>query len=88
MRTASTTGAPCCGTPTCPRLWERTSSELYREVAKAVAEHRQLRRVVRLSYMKVVEFQRRGLVHLHVVIRADGADGPSEPPPAWLGLER
>ena len=30
----------------------------------------------RLSYVKVVEFQRRGLVHLHVVVRADGAEGP------------
>ncbi len=29
--------------------------------------------------MKVVEFQRRGLVHLHVVLRADGAEGPLGP---------
>ena len=33
---------------------------------------RELRSVARLSYIKVVEFQRRGLVHLHVVLRADG----------------
>jgi hypothetical protein len=31
-----------------------------------------------------VEFQARGLVHLHVVLRADGGAGPSEPPPPWL----
>ena len=34
--------------------------------------------MVRLSYIKVVEFQARGLVHLHVVLRADGGAGPSE----------
>ena len=68
-----------------PALWERTSSELYREVARVGGTStREIRRQVRLSYMKVVEFQRRGLVHLHVVIRADGREGPSEAPPTWL----
>jgi hypothetical protein len=43
-----------------------------------------LRSVARLSYIKVVEFQARGLVHLHVVLRADGGAGPSEAPPEWL----
>ena len=45
-------------------------------------------RVARLSYIKVVEFQRRGLVHLHVVLRADGGAGPSDPPPPWLDAAR
>jgi hypothetical protein len=68
-----------------PRLWERTTLELYREVARAgPRSDREGRRAVRLSYMKVVEFQRRGLVHLHVVLRADGRDGPTEAPPTWL----
>jgi hypothetical protein len=68
-----------------PRLWERTSSELYRRVAIAGGMSRtDLRAIARLSYMKVVEFQRRGMVHLHLVIRADGREGPSEPPPSWL----
>jgi hypothetical protein len=68
-----------------PRLWERTSLEIYREVARAgQMSTRDLRTEVRLSYMKVVEFQRRGLVHLHVVIRADGPEGPSTVPPPWL----
>jgi hypothetical protein len=39
---------------------------------------------VRLSYVKVAEFQRRGLVHVHVVVRADGPSGPSDPPPSWV----
>jgi hypothetical protein len=69
-----------------PRLWERTSLRLYRVVARAGGlGTSELRSTVRLSYMKVVEFQRRGLVHLHVVLRADGAEGPCEPPPLWLG---
>jgi hypothetical protein len=66
-------------------LWARTCHRLYREVA-GVAEvtSGQLRRSVRMSYFKVVEFQARGLVHLHVVLRADGGSGPAEPPPPWL----
>ena len=69
-----------------PRLWERTSLQLYRQVAgTAGIGTSELRKVARLSYIKVVEFQRRGLVHLHVVVRADGADGPAEPPPPWIG---
>jgi hypothetical protein len=43
--------------------------------------------MARLSYLKVVEFQRRGLVHIHLVIRADGPDGPDTPPPEGLGAE-
>jgi len=67
------------------RLWGRTCHRLYREVAQAgELTSRQLRSVARLSYIKVVEFQGRGLVHLHVVIRADGGAGPSEAPPGWL----
>ena len=74
------------------RLWERTSLRLYRLVARfGGVSTSQLRASARLSYIKVVEFQRRGLVHLHVVLRADGADGPDDGPPGWIGtalLER
>lgn len=67
------------------RLWSRTSHRLYREVARASGlTTRRLRSVARLSYIKVVEFQARGLVHLHVVLRADGGTGPGEAPPEWL----
>ncbi len=37
----------------------------------------------RISYGKVGEFQRRGAVHFHAVIRIDGPDGPHTRPPAW-----
>ncbi len=49
----------------------------------------QLERVVRVSFCKVAEFQRRGAVHLHVVVRLDAAgdDFPphrmSSTPPSW-----
>jgi hypothetical protein len=67
------------------RLWGRTCHRLYREVARAGGlTTRELRSVARLSYIKVVEYQARGLVHLHVVLRADGGAGPSEAPPSWL----
>ncbi len=37
----------------------------------------------RVSFGKVAEFQKRGAVHFHAVIRLDGPDGPDLPPPAW-----
>lgn len=68
-----------------PLLWVRTSRLLYRAVAAAGnRSEAETRAAIRLSYVKVVEFQRRGLVHFHVVLRADGAGGPSDPPPPWL----
>jgi hypothetical protein len=35
----------------------------------------------------VAEFQARGLVHFHVIVRLDGPDGPATPPPAVLTTE-
>ena len=46
-----------------------------------------LARVLRLSYAKVAEYQRRGLIHFHAVLRLDGADGPATPPPAWATVQ-
>jgi hypothetical protein len=71
-----------------PRLWVRTSLLLYRAVAAAGGmSESETRAALRLSYVKVAEFQRRGLVHFHVVLRADGAGGPGDRPPAWLDAE-
>src|SRR5262249_42535474 len=41
---------------------------------------------VRISYAKVAEYQRRGVVHFHAVIRLDGPAGPTTAPPAWATL--
>ena len=41
---------------------------------------------VRVSYAKVAEYQRRGVVHFHAIIRLDGPAGPITPPPALATL--
>jgi hypothetical protein len=42
-----------------------------------------LNAALRVSFAKVAEYQQRGLVHFHVVIRFDGPDGHTTSPPAW-----
>ncbi|WP_326649443.1 replication initiator [Streptomyces anthocyanicus] len=66
------------------RLWHRFGLELKREVARRAGLSRtEFGEVARLSYAKVAEYQRRGLVHFHAVIRLDGPDGPDSAPPGW-----
>ena len=38
------------------------------------------------SRATVAEYQRRGVVHFHAVIRLDGPAGPATAPPAWATL--
>jgi hypothetical protein len=55
-------------------LWRRTSIYLPRTLAWLTKRtQRRLRELVRVSFVKVAEYQRRGLVHLHVLIRLDRA---------------
>ncbi|MER8155837.1 replication initiator [Streptomyces sp. NPDC094472] len=69
-------------------LWRRFSIYLRREVAKrAGLTQRAFRDHARLSFAKVAEYQKRGAVHFHVVIRIDGPDGGDSPPPAWATVE-
>jgi hypothetical protein len=73
---------------TASHLWNRTVVSLREKVASSQRlSIKQLHEMARLNYLKVAEFQRRGLVHFHVVIRADGPDGPNSHPPAWLTSE-
>ncbi|MEV0154134.1 replication initiator [Micromonospora sp. NPDC050686] len=87
-----------------PELWRRTTIAITRHVharARAlglpwvhqVTESGRVRRVppVKVSFGKVAEMQRRGVVHYHAVIRLDGVD-PDDPnavipPPAALGVD-
>jgi hypothetical protein len=63
-----------------PELWRRTTIYVLRHLAGALGwTQRETKERVRLSFCRVAEFQRRGVVHLHAVIRADGVDG--KPPP-------
>ncbi|WP_316739999.1 replication initiator protein RepSA [Streptomyces sp. MK7] len=65
-------------------LWVRFANRLRREIAaRAGLSQRELADACRLSYGKVAEFQKRGAVHFHAVIRLDGPDGPGSPPPSW-----
>lgn len=70
------------------RLWDRFTLATRRHVAIAARVGvRRLGRHARVSFVRVAEFQRRGLVHLHAVIRVDGPDGPGDPPPRWGTVE-
>lgn len=42
---------------------------------------------VRVVFAKVAEFQTRGVVHVHAVIRLDGPAGPASPPARWATAE-
>ena len=65
-------------------LWHRFALELRRELARRTGLSRtEFGEVARLSYAKVAEYQRRGLVHFHAVIRLDGPEGPASAPPGW-----
>jgi hypothetical protein len=47
---------------------------LHRALGRLVGlQEGELRRLVRISYAKVAEFQRRGAIHFHAVIRLDAA---------------
>ncbi|MET9252427.1 replication initiator protein RepSA [Streptomyces sp. NPDC003717] len=66
------------------QLWQRFTTRLRREIAaRARLTQRDLHACARLSYGKVAEFQKRGAVHFHAVIRLDGPDGPITAPPSW-----
>jgi hypothetical protein len=68
-------------------LWRRTTIALRRELARRMGiPTRNLRRHLRVSYVKVAEYQARGAIHLHAAIRLDGIDPTHSdqpiPPPA------
>jgi hypothetical protein len=73
-----------------PELWRRTTIAVQRALGRLVGlQEGELRRLVRISYAKVAEFQRRGAVHFHAVIRLDAATdcrcpGCLAPPPEGL----
>ncbi|MFM9615219.1 replication initiator [Streptomyces niveiscabiei] len=70
------------------RLWTRYCHTLRRHLATAAGiVQTRLGDHLTLSFAKVAEYQRRGAVHFHAVIRLDGPDGPSSPPPLWATPE-
>ncbi|MGW8798374.1 replication initiator protein RepSA [Streptomyces sp. NPDC055775] len=69
-------------------LWQRFTNRLRREIAaRAGLTQRELKETARVSYGKVAEFQKRGAVHFHAVLRLDGPDGADNPPPSWATVQ-
>jgi hypothetical protein len=75
------------------RLWSRTTIYVYRALAQLVGlSEGELRGLVRVSFAKVAEYQRRGAVHFHAIIRLDAATNCCcsacvSPPPAEFTAE-
>ncbi|WP_145502924.1 replication initiator [Streptomyces sp. CFMR 7] len=69
-------------------LWNRTIRNIRRLIADASGVKRnQLNNHIRLTFAKVAEYQKRGAVHFHAVMRLDGPSGATSPPPAWATVE-
>ncbi|MGH8542388.1 MAG: replication initiator [Gammaproteobacteria bacterium] len=69
-------------------LWQRWCMRVRRLLAQiGGVTTRELSEHLTLSYSKVAEFQRRGMIHFHAVVRVDGPDGAGSPPPAWVTPE-
>jgi hypothetical protein len=70
---------------TAPELWRRTTIYLRRALARQLdTSPTTLGRLIRVSYAKVAEYQARGAIHFHAVIRLDAAsEGFAPPPPAF-----
>jgi hypothetical protein len=61
-------------------LWRRTTIATRRALAGLLAiPVRRLEDHHRLAYVKVVEYQRRGVVHLHALVRCDTVESDSAP---------
>ncbi|MET8690255.1 replication initiator protein RepSA [Streptomyces sp. NPDC004732] len=68
-------------------LWRYFTIYLRREIARhAGLTQKAAKEQSRLSFGKVAEYQKRGAIHFHAVIRFDGPEGPDTPPPHWATL--
>ena len=71
-----------------PELWRRFTITLRRTLARqAGLTNKALAAQLRVSFAKVAEYQRRGVVHFHAIIRLDGPTGPDTAPPAWATVD-
>lgn len=69
-------------------LWDGFTRTLRRRLASTLGIPRSwLAEHVRVSFAKVAEYQARGAVHVHAVIRLDGPGGPADQPPTWATAE-
>ena len=76
-----------------PALWKRTCVQLPRELARlARMSQRAFNRIVKVRFAKVAEYQRRGAIHFHAIVRLDAAPPADDPeavaaPPAGMTVE-
>jgi hypothetical protein len=64
-------------------LWRRFTTYLPRHLARLSGlTQKRLRALARVRYVKVTEYQARGVVHFHAVIRLDAPGEDYQPPPA------
>ncbi|MEU9286758.1 replication initiator [Streptomyces sp. NPDC048275] len=69
-------------------LWARFTLNLRRALAAHFGiTQKDMKQVLRVSFAKVAEYQKRGLVHFHAVIRIDGPDGHTSSPPSWATVD-
>jgi len=69
-------------------LWTRLTIEVRRGLARTAGLSRKdAHSQVRVVFAKVAEFQARGVVHYHALVRLDGPQGSASPPPAWASVE-
>jgi hypothetical protein len=66
-------------------LWRRFTTYLPRCLARlAGLTQKQLRDLASVRYVKVAEYQARGVIHYHAIIRLDASGATYQPPPSWL----
>ena len=66
-------------------LWRRFIIYLPRQLARRLGiTQKRLRALVRIRYVKVAEYQARGVVHFHAVIRLDAPGQDYQPPPPGI----
>ena len=60
-----------------PELWRRTTTAIRRALASRIGvSESALRKSCTVQFAKVAEYQARGAIHFHALIRLDGPDGP------------
>jgi len=69
-------------------LWRRFTTYLPRHLAAlAGLTQKQLRSLVAVRYVKVAEYQARGVIHFHAIIRLDAPGDTCQPPPARFSAD-
>ena len=66
-----------------PELWRRFTIYLPRQLARMTGvTQKHLRTQVTVRFVKVAEYQTRGIIHYHAIIRLDAPGDDYQPPPA------